>query len=143
MSPFIVHDYPKWAEVSIRVGRILGYAFATVTGLSAIIFTPNSLKPEMYGIVGSMVVFGLVCMIAALGKRFIMEWVSLFFLTAGVSTYVAAMWVGSLSNVKYIGAASIFTFLILLMAIRLIDLTVYWQKNLQAAKLSKALGYDD
>jgi hypothetical protein len=139
MSPFIIHEYPKWAERTIRSARIASYAFATLTGLAAILFTPTSLKPEAYIIVGSMALFGMICMVASSLKMYVLEWVSLFFLTAGISTYVAAIWVSSLSNIKVVAGASIFTVLVLLMLIRLVDLTVFWLRNVRAAKLRQEL----
>lgn len=142
MSPFIIHEYPKWAERTVRGARIASYAFATLTGVAAVLFTPTSLKPEMYIIVGSMALFGLICTVASIGKFYVMEWVSLFFLTAGISSYVAAVWIAALSNVKFIAGASVFTFLVLLTLIRLVDLTVFWLRNVRAAKLRQELPHD-
>ena len=139
MSPFIIHEYPKWAEHTVRLARILSYAFCALTGFSAVIFTPASLRPETYIIVGTMAIFGLICMGASITKRYVLEWVSLFFLNAGISSYVAAIWVSSISNEKYIAGASIFTVLVLLMLIRLVDLTVFWLRNVRAAKLRQEL----
>lgn len=139
MSPFIIHEYPKWAERTVRSARIASYAFSALTGLAAIFLTPNSLKAETYIIVGSMALFGLICMVSSIVKMYVLEWVSLFFLTAGISTYVAAVWISSIGNSKYIAGASIFTVLVLLMLIRLVDLTVFWLRNARAAKLQKEL----
>lgn len=139
MSPFIIHEYPKWAERVVRFARISSYAFCAITGITAILFTPSSLKPETFIIVGTMALFGLICMVASIWKMYVVEWVSLFFLSAGISTYVAAVWVSSLGNSKYIAGASIFTVLVLLMLIRLVDLTVFWMKNARAARLSQEL----
>lgn len=143
MSPFIIHEYPRWAERAVRFIRILGYAFAANTGAGALIYTPASLKPEMYIIVGSMLVFGLVCLVSAIMKRYIVEWIALFFLTAGTSIYVAAVWVSAISNPKTTAGASIFSFLVCLMAIRIIDLTVYWRRNVKTAELQEELGTHD
>lgn len=143
MSPFIIHEYPKWAERTVRLARIASYAFCTVTGFAAIFLTPNSLKPETFAIVGTMALFGLVCTVASALKRYVLEWVSLFFLAAGITSYVAAVWLSALSNPKAIAGASIFTVLVLLMLIRLVDLTVFWMKNVRAAKLRQELSDDD
>lgn len=139
MSPFIIHEYPKWAEVTVRFARIASYAFSALTGVAAVLFTPSSLKPETYIIVGSMAIFGLICLVASSAKMYVLEWVSLFFLTAGISTYVAATWVAALTNNKYVAGASIFTVLVLLMLIRLVDLTVFWLRNVRAAKMRQEL----
>lgn len=139
MSSFVVHGYPKWAEITVWVLRTLSYSFCTLTGLGAIMFTPASLKPEAYAIVGSMLVFGLVCLLATAFQRYIIEWVSLFFLTAGTSMYVAAVWISALTNTKVIAGASVFTVLVLLMLIRIVDLTVFWQRTVKAVKLQQVL----
>lgn len=141
MSPFVIHGYPRWADITVWILRTLSYGFCTLTGAAALFLTPNSLKPETYIIVGSMLVFGLVCMIATLLKRFIVEWVALFFLSAGISMYVASVWVTALTNNKVIAGASIFTVLIILMFIRIIELTVFWQRNVRAAKLQTELSH--
>jgi len=143
MSPFIVHGYPRWAEVTVWILRVSSYAFCTLTGLGAILFTPTSLKAEAYAIVGSMLVFGLVCMLATAWKRYVIEWVALFFLTAGTSMYVASVWVSAVGNTKVIAGASIFTVLVLLMLIRIVDLTVFWQKTVRAVKLQGAIEHAD
>ena len=139
MSPFVIHGYPKWADITVWILRTLSYAFCTLTGAAALFFTPASLKPQTFVIVGSMLVFGLVCMIATALKRFVVEWVSLFFLAAGISMYVASVWISAINNNKVIAGASIFTVLILLMFIRIIELTVFWQRNVRAAKLQRVL----
>lgn len=143
MSPFVIHGYPKWADVTVWILRTLSYAFCMLTGAAAILFTPLSLKYETYPIVGSMLVFGLVCAVATAFKRFIIEWVSLFFLTAGISMYVAAVWVSALSNSKAVAGASIFTVLVILMLVRIVELTVFWQRNVRAAKLQAVLSHAD
>ena len=143
MSPFIIHEYPKWAERTMRALRIASYAFCTLTGVAAIFLTPSSLRAEMYVIVGSMALFGLICTVASVMKRYVLEWVSLFFLSAGITSYVAAVWLSALGNNKLIAGASIFTVLVLLMLIRLVDLTVFWLKNVRAAKLRQELSDDD
>ena len=137
--PIIIHEYPKWAERSVRAARIGSYAFCAITGLAAIFLTPSSLKPEVYVIVGSMAIFGLICFAATTLKMYVLEWVSLFFLTAGTLTYVAAIWISTLSNTKAVAGASIFTVLILLMFIRLVDLTVFWLRNARATRLQQEI----
>lgn len=141
--PFIIHEYPKWAERTIRFMRIASYAFFAVTGLTIILLAPALLKPELYVITGSMAVFGLICLVATTMKLYVVEWVSLFFLTAGVLTYVANIWAMAMTNVKYVASASIFMVLVLLMLIRLVDLTVFWMRNVRATKLQKELPCHD
>lgn len=142
MTTFAIHAYPKWAEVTVWILRTSSYAFCMYTGAAALLFTPLSIKPEAYAIVGSMLGFGLVCMVAAIFKRYIVEWVSLFFLAGGISMYVAAVWISAVNNNKVIAGASIFTVLLILMLIRIVELTVFWQRNVRAAKLQQVLNAD-
>lgn len=142
MSPFLIHSYPKWAEVIIRTLRIGSYALAANTGLAALLFTPSSLKPEMFVIVGSMLLFGTLCAVASALKRYVIEWVSLFFLAGGISVYTSAVWISAIANPKAVAGASIFTVLIFLMLIRAVDLTVYWLRNVRAVKQEQRLGND-
>lgn len=139
MSPFIIHEYPKWAETAVRVSRIASYAFACLTGVAALLITPSAITPELYIIIGSMALFGMICFVASIFKLYVIEWVSLFFLTAGITSYVAAVWVAAVTNPKYIASASIFMVLVLLLLIRLVDLTVFWLRNVRATKLRQEL----
>jgi hypothetical protein len=141
--PFAVQNYPAWAVFWVRIARMLSYAFAAITGVSAVLFTPASITPQTIVIIATMGVFGLVCLVGTTIQNYVMEWISLFFLTAGISVYVAGLWVGALSSTKYIAAASLFTMLVLLLVVRLIDLTVYWLKIVKVAVISKELEDDD
>lgn len=139
MSPFAIQNYPLWAVIAVRTARILGYACAVATGIGAVVFTPSSVTPATYVIVGSLAFFGLVCLIGAVWQKYVWEWVSLFFLTGGISVYVVGMWLQVAGNHRFVASASIFTMLVMLLVVRLIDLTVYWVKNVKAAKLSKEI----
>lgn len=139
MSPFAVQNYPLWAVIAVRISRISGYVFAVLTGVGAVVFTPASVTPATYVIVGSLAFFGFVCLIGAIWQKYVWEWVSLFFLTGGISAYVVGMWLQVAGNHKYVASASIFTMLVMLLIVRLIDLTVYWLKNVRAAQLSKEI----
>lgn len=140
MSPYTIHDYPAWAAFLVRVARTALYTCSVSTGACAIIFTPASLQKAGAGvIVGSMLIFGLVCLVGVLWQKYIIEWISLFFLSAGMSIYVAAVWISSINRPEVIAGASMFTMLVLFLIIRLIDLTVYWLRNFTAAKLNREM----
>lgn len=141
--PFAFQNYPNWAILWVRTARILSYAFATLTGVAAVIFTPASITPQTIVIIATMALFGLVCLVGTLLQNYVVEWISLFFLSAGISVYVAGLWVGSLSSTKYIAAASLFTMLVLLLVVRLVDLTVYWLKIVRVAAINKEIEDDD
>jgi hypothetical protein len=140
--PFAVQNYPKWAQIAARTARILSYAFATLTGVAAVLFTPASITPQTIVIISTLAFFGLVCLVGTLWQQYVVEWISLFFLAGGISIYVAGLWMKALTDVKYISAASIFTMLVLLLVVRLVDLTVYWLKNVKMATISKGLDDD-
>ena len=141
--PFAVQNYPTWAVVATRTARILSYAFAALTGIAAVLFTPSSITPSTIVIISTMAVFGLVCLIGTLWQKYVWEWISLFFLSAGISVYVAGLWAGAMMNPKFVSAASVFTMLILLLVVRLVDLTVYWLKIVRVAAISKGLADDE
>jgi len=141
--PFALQNYPAWAVTWIRVARMLSYAFATLTGIAASVFTPASITPQTIVIISTMAVFGLVCLVGTTLQKYVVEWISLFFLTAGISVYVMGLWIGSLSSTGYIAAASLFSMLVLLLVVRLIELTVYWLKIVRVAVIQKELADDD
>lgn len=140
---FAIQNYPAWAVTWLRISRMLSYAFATLTGVAAVVFTPASITPQTVVIISTMAVFGLVCLVGTTIQNYVVEWVSLFFLTAGISVYCAGLWVGAFSSTKYIAAASLFTMLVLLLIVRIIDLTVYWLKIVKVAVIQKELEDDD
>lgn len=136
-------DYPPWAEVAVWITRSVSYLFAALTGLAALVLTPLALKSESYVIVGSMLVFGLVCLYSSLTRHYIIEWISLFFLTGGISLYVASVWATTLEKPTAIAGASVFTVLVLLMGVRLIDLTVFWMQNVMTARVRQSEALND
>jgi hypothetical protein len=143
MSPYSTLDYPVWVERTVRVIRAVMYLFAAGAGAGALVFTPASVKPEAFIIVGSMLVFGFLCAIGTATSHYILEWISLFFLMAGVSTYTVAIWISTLASPKSTAGACTITVLLLLMFLRLLELTVYWLRNVQAARMALELGHDD
>lgn len=140
--PFAIQNYPTWAEVAIRTSRILAYAFASLTGIAATLFTPSSITPATIVIISTMAVFGLVCLVGTIWQKYVIEWVSLFFLAGGISAYVVGLWVKAMGDPKFISASSVFTMLVLLLVIRLVDLTVYWLKVVKVAVISKEMEDD-
>lgn len=141
--PFAVQNYPSWAQITVRTARILAYAFASMTGIAAVLFTPASITPQTIVIISTMALFGLVCLVGTLLQQYVVEWISLFFLVAGIVVYVTGLWIKSVGDAKYISAASFMTMLVFLLVVRLIDLTVYWLKNVKIAAISKDLEEDD
>jgi len=141
--PFAVQHYPKWAVVLVRTLRVFAYAFASFTGVAAVLYTPSSIKPTTIVLIASMAIFGAVCFIGTLWQQYVVEWISLFFLAGGISVYVVGLWVGALHDSKYVTAASVLTMLVLLLVVRIVDLTVYWLKNVRVAVISKGLADDD
>lgn len=143
MSPYTIHDYPAWAALLVRVARSALYTCSMTAGIAAVAFTPEALnKNGAWAMVATMVIFGSVCLTGVLWQKYVIEWISLFFLTAGMSIYVAAIWVLTIGRPSAIAGASIFTMLVLFLLIRLIDLTVYWLKNFRAAKLNREMSND-
>ena len=143
MSPYKVNDYPIWAQFMIRAARTALYTCSVMAGVTAVMFTPDSLsKSGAWPIVGTMVIFGLVCLIGVLLQRYVIEWISLFFLAGGLTLYVASVWVIALSRPSAIAGASVFSMLVLFLIIRLVELTVFWLQNYKSARLNREMGND-
>jgi len=140
--PYTMQSHPHWAQVAVRTCRVLAYAASTVAGLAVFIFSTPALasNPAVYVIAGSMMLFGLICLVGTLMLNYIVEWISLFFLCAGLSYYVASVWITVFGAPSKIAGTSALTMLVLFLAIRAIDLTVYWLKNVRVAQMAKDLG---
>lgn len=136
MSPYRISEYPHWAEVTVRTLRVLMYSMSVLTGVAALLFTPASMTVAAYLIVVLMLVFGLACLVGTLIMNYIVEWVSLWFLTGGLSLYVLSVWATAFSAPTKIAGSSVLTMLILALMIRTVDLTVYWMKNVRAARIA-------
>lgn len=142
MSPYQlqVNDYPAWAVFAIKAARSALYTCSITAGVSAVMFTPHSLERNgAWLMVSSMIVFGAVCLVGVLWQRYVIEWISLFFLSAGMTIYVASIWVLALGRPSAIAGASFVTMLVLFLIIRLVELTVFWLKNYKAAKLNREM----
>ena len=139
-----MQSHPHWAQVAIRTCRVLAYASSVVTGLAAFMFTTPSVgaSPALYIIAGSMLLFGLVCLVGTLMLNYIIEWIALFFLCAGLSYYVISIWFTVAGQPNKIAGTACLTMLLFFLAIRAIDLTVYWLKNVRVARMQKDMGND-
>lgn len=113
------------------------YSFSVLTGVAALLFTPPSMSVAAYLIVTLMLVFGLACLVGTLLLNYIIEWVSLWFLTGGLSLYVISVWATALAAPTKIAGSSVLSMLIIALMIRTIDLTVYWLKNVRAARIAR------
>lgn len=111
------------------------YSMSVLTGVAAFIFTPASMAVGVYLIVGAMLLFGLACLVGTLIQNYIIEWVSLFFLTGGLSLYVLSVWFSAFNAPAKMAGSFVLTMLILALTIRIVDLTVYWTKNVRAARI--------
>ena len=143
MSPYRITEYPHWAEVTVRTLRVLMYSMSVLTGVAAILFTPRSMTPAAWFIITAMLIFGLACLVGTLIQHYVIEWVSLFFLTAGLSLYVVSVWFTAFSAPTRIAGSAVLSMLIFALSIRLVDLTVYWLKNVRAAKIARDMDSDD
>lgn len=139
-----MREHPHWAAVTVRTARVLCYAMAVTAGVSAFLFTPMSLSiPGAFIIVASMVIFGLACLVGTLIQNYIVEWISLFFLTAGMSCYVISVWFNVWHAPARVAGTAVLSMLVLLLVIRVVDLTVYWWKNVRIARLVKDMEDDN
>lgn len=137
MSPYRISEYPHWADVTVRTLRVLMYSMSVLTGVAAFLFTPASMTVAAFFIVTLMLIFGLTCLVGTLIGNYIIEWVSLWFLTGGLSLYVLSVWATAFSQPTKIAGSSVLSMLILALMIRVVDLTVYWMKNVRAARIAR------
>lgn len=141
--PYTVREHPHWAQVAIRTARVLAYASSVVSGVAAFLFSTIVVtSPTAFIMVCSMAVFGLACLVATLLLNYIIEWISLFFLCAGFSCYVISAWVAATTQPNRIAGTAALTMLLMFLSIRVIDLTVYWLKNVHVARLTKGIRND-
>lgn len=113
------------------------YSMSVLTGVAALVFTPASMAVGAYIIVGLMLIFGLVCLVGTLIQNYIVEWISLFFLTGGLSLYVVSVWFTAFAAPTKLAGSFVLSMLILALTIRITDLTVYWVKNVRAARIAR------
>lgn len=118
------------------------YSMSVLTGVAAFIFTPASMAVGAYIIVAAMLIFGLACLVATLIQHYIAEWVALWFLTGGLALYVVSVWATAFSAPTKLAGSFVLTMLILALTIRIVDLTVYWIKNVRAARIVRDLEED-
>lgn len=138
MTPRIT-EYPHWAEVTVRTLRVLMYSMSVLTGVAAFLFTPASITTAGYLIVTLMLIFGLACLVGTLIGNYVIEWVALWFLTGGLSLYVLSVWATAFEAPTKIAGSSVLSMLILALMIRTVDLTVYWMKNVHAARIAQEI----
>jgi hypothetical protein len=141
--PYTMREHPHWAQVAIRTARVLAYAASVTAGIAAFLYSSTVLtNPAALIMVCSMAIFGVACLVATLIMNYIIEWIALFFLCAGFSCYVVSAWfLASHDPTKIAGTAAL-TMLLLFLSIRVIDLTVYWLKNVHVARMAKELRDD-
>lgn len=143
MSPYVLHDYPKWVEVLIRLARTLMYACPVIAGIGAAFFTQSPLLQGFMLSVGlTALTFGSICLIGTVTQRFIVEWISLFFLTGAITIYVLSVWFAVASQPSRIGQAGVVSMLVFALLIRLLELTIFWRMNVKAAKLQQVFSDD-
>lgn len=119
------------------------YSMSVLTAVAAFMFTSASMSVAVYPIVAAMFVFGLACLVGTLIQNYIIEWVSLFFLTGGLSLYVVSVWFAAFTAPTKLAGSFVLTMLILALTIRIIDLTVYWAKNVRAARIARDMDSAD
>ena len=142
VSPYRIQDYPHWAEVTVRTLRVLMYSFSVLTGVAAFFFPSSSMSPVGLVVVTLMLIFGLACLVGTLILNYVVEWISLFFLTGGLSFYVLSVWFSAIDKPTRLAGSFILSMLILALAIRIVDLTAYWVKNVKAARIARDMDID-
>lgn len=143
MSPYRIHTYPKWADILVRVLRLLQYGSSVLAG-AAIILVPspsiNITAHTMNSVLGIvLLVAGLLCLVGAALQRWVWEWVSLFFVTGAIGVYSVVICSGAFTNPTRLAGAGAILMLFFLLATRAVDLTVYWVKNVRTARIKQVM----
>jgi hypothetical protein len=143
-----MQDSPPWANWLIRVLRFVGYSTASLAGLGVLIAsTPAtaSLFPRVVSISQGtvLIVFGLLCLVGASLQKWVLEWVSLWFLSSAILVYTVAIWAAVGGQPSRLAGAGALSFLLCFMLIRIVELTAYWVQNVRVAKLKQAVLPDE
>lgn len=131
---FIYPKKPKWLKYCTKVLRILVYASTLVTGVSAIVLTPQTLESPLIflstDVWGPIVILGSVgCLIGAIRERFRWELSTIFFVIAGELIYFAAIVDSLVLTPTRTVQVSVVLTLILMLLIRLTELISAYQKT--------------
>lgn len=118
------------------------YSMSVMTGVAAYFFPSATMSPVGLLVVTVMLIFGLACLVGSLIMNYIIEWVSLFFLTGGLSFYVLSVWFSAFDRPTRLAGSFILSMLVIALTIRILDLTVYWVKNVRAARIARDLDSD-
>lgn len=137
MSPYRISEYPHWAEIVLRTLRVLMYSMSVLTGVAAFLFPSSSMTAIGAAVVTFMLICGLGCLVGTMLMNWMIEWISLWFLTGSMSFYVLSVWFSAFAQPTRLAGTFVLTMLILSLMIRITDLTVYWVKNVRAARIAR------
>lgn len=132
----------------VRVARLLQYGGAILAGAALILVSSPSVNKvssgELNALLGCvLLVSGTVCLIGSSLQRWIWEWVSLFFVAGCIGVYTVALCTAAFHDSARIAGAGAILMLFFALTIRLVDLTVYWIKNVRTAKIKKVMEDDN
>jgi len=128
----------------VRVLRLFQYGGAMLCGAGLILLpSPAVSSATSLALNGAMgivlLVAGTVCLIGSALQRWVWEWVSLFFVSGAIGVYTVIICAAALHNPARIAGAGALLILFFALTIRLVDLTVYWIKNVRTAKIKQVI----
>jgi hypothetical protein len=132
----------------LRVIRLLQYGSAVMAGAALVLVSSPSVNSvstiALNNVLGCvLLVAGTICLIGAAMQRWIWEWVALFFVSGAIGVYTVAICAAAVGNNARLAGAGAILMLFFALAIRLVDLTVYWIKNVRTAKIKRNMEDDD
>lgn len=124
-------DFPVWADHLVRTLRALAYLCAVVTGAGLLFVYDNPSQVHM-GILSTtglmLLVAGLMALVSTVLKRWMLEWVALTGVLFGIFVYLLAIWSRVGENSSSVVGAGAITMLFIFIAIRFVDLTVFYKR---------------
>lgn len=141
-SPFSTREYPPWADTIFRVIRGISYTLAAGMGVGLLFFYPTTPRyPDSLNDVCGLIaiISGLFCLQATIRKRWIQEWLALFFLIFSVSIYAVIAVSRMFITIEDLAGACALLWLLMGNLFRLAELTIFFEKSVRSARIRKGV----
>lgn len=124
-------EWPRWADNVVRTLRALAYFCAMLTGSGLLFFydRPSQVALATLTITGFTLLFaGTMALVSTVMKRWMLEWVAITGVLFGIFVYLVAIWSRVGDDLSSLAGAGAISMLFLFIAIRFLDLTVFYKR---------------
>lgn len=124
-------EWPRWADNVVRTLRALAYFCAVLTGTGLVFLydRPSQVDLSTITLTGFMLLIaGAMALVSTLMKRWLLEWVAITGVLFGIFVYLVAIWSRVGEDLSALAGAGAITMLFLFLAIRFLDLTVFYKR---------------